>query len=326
MAASLAGLAFAAGLASPARADCDLRKWAELPAQIRSLRILTPGKINGQTAIFLVDTGAFASGLTTQVAAERQLPLGPAPYYLEVYGLGGRVHIQIATVKAFTLAETTIDNMEFMVSDGGYGPGVAGVLGLNLFKIGDVEYDLGGHAIRLFKPKGCEQANLAYWAKDRGVSVLDLEPRDPHQPAAIASARVNGARIRVLFDTGAQTSVLTLGAARRIGLTPESPGVVAAGVSMGVDRRGIQTWIAPVESFEVGGEQVKNTHLRIGDIGVAGMEAPDMILGADFFRSHHVLISNTQRKVYFTYEGGPVFDLTTRPQQPAAAATPSPPG
>ena len=32
-----------------------------------------------------------------------------------------------------------------------------------------------------------------------------------------------------------------------------------------------------------------------------------MILGSDFLRSHHVLISRSQRKVYFTYTGGRVF-------------------
>ena len=32
-----------------------------------------------------------------------------------------------------------------------------------------------------------------------------------------------------------------------------------------------------------------------------------MLLGADFLRSHRVLVSHSQRKLYFTYLGGPVF-------------------
>ena len=32
-----------------------------------------------------------------------------------------------------------------------------------------------------------------------------------------------------------------------------------------------------------------------------------MLLGADFLRSHRVLVANSQRKLYFTYSGGPVF-------------------
>ena len=34
-----------------------------------------------------------------------------------------------------------------------------------------------------------------------------------------------------------------------------------------------------------------------------------MLLGADFFLSHRILVSNSQHKLYFTYNGGPVFQL-----------------
>jgi hypothetical protein len=32
-----------------------------------------------------------------------------------------------------------------------------------------------------------------------------------------------------------------------------------------------------------------------------------MLLGADFLRSHRVLVARSQKKMYFTYEGGTVF-------------------
>ena len=38
-----------------------------------------------------------------------------------------------------------------------------------------------------------------------------------------------------------------------------------------------------------------------------GVDRPSMLLGADFLRSHRVLVSHSQRKLYFTYLGGPVF-------------------
>jgi hypothetical protein len=38
-----------------------------------------------------------------------------------------------------------------------------------------------------------------------------------------------------------------------------------------------------------------------------------MLLGADFLRSHRVLVARSQAKMYFTYEGGTVFpDVTGR--------------
>ena len=35
-----------------------------------------------------------------------------------------------------------------------------------------------------------------------------------------------------------------------------------------------------------------------------------MLLGSDFFVSHHIFVANSQRKLYLTYNGGPVFNLT----------------
>ncbi len=50
------------------------------------------------------------------------------------------------------------------------------------------------------------------------------------------------------------------------------------------------------------------------------MSGVEMILGADFFLSHHVYVAASQSKVYFTYKGGPVF----APSQVAAAPAPKP--
>jgi tetratricopeptide (TPR) repeat protein len=93
--------------------------------------------------------------------------------------------------------------------------------------------------------------------------------------------------------------------------------VVSGGISYGVYGKGIETFLAPFTSFEIGDESIKNTQLRVGDID---LHSSDMLLGADFFLSHHILISNSQKKVYFTYSGGPVFRLSGTPQQQAQAA------
>ncbi|CAN5207496.1 hypothetical protein BH09PSE2_BH09PSE2_16980 [soil metagenome] len=306
--------------ATQAKADCDLRRWAELPVALRALQPLVSAKIDGHEAQLLLDTGAWASTLSPKSVGRYGLKLGAAPPNLRVFGVGGSLEVNVATVKVFTLGATPIEDVDFLVGGGEPRGGYAGLLGQNILHIADEEFDFQAGVIRLFKPKGCERANLAYWAGDKAVSVLELEPQNPHSPFVIATGRVNGVRMRVMFDTGATTSVMTLEAAARAGIRTDGPGVVAAGYAGGLDGRALQTWIAPVDSFELGGEQVKRTKMRIGGGGVAGVEAPDMLLGADFFRSHHVLISNSQHRVYFTYAGGPVFDLSTGAQAPTAPA------
>src|SRR6185312_15120118 len=68
--------------------------------------------------------------------------------------------------------------------------------------------------------------------------------------------------------------------------------------------------------FEIGGETIKHTHVLIGDIGLQGV---DMLLGSDFFLAHHIYVAYSQEKLYFTYNGGPVFDLNTQAPAPAKA-------
>ena len=50
---------------------------------------------------------------------------------------------------------------------------------------------------------------------------------------------------------------------------------------------------------------------------IGGIE--DMILGLDFLRSHRVLIAHSQRKLYFTYIGGTVFQPRSRLSPPGAS-------
>jgi Aspartyl protease len=188
------------------------------------------------------------------------------------------------------------------------------------------------------KPEDCSKAVLAYWiSPSTPYSVIDITG-DPLTAESTAGSRikhkqlelshtlgrayVNGIELRVIFDTGAETSMLSVKTAARAGIKTDSPGVVAAGVSHGIGKDLVATYIAPVSSFKIGDEEIKNTRLEIGDID---LEVADMLLGADFFLSHRIYVANSQHKLYFTYNGGPVFNLTTA-KEAAAAAAAQPPG
>ena len=70
----------------------------------------------------------------------------------------------------------------------------------------------------------------------------------------------------------------------------------------------VKNYIATASSFKIGdGEEIQNARLRIADTDLPGA---DMLLGSDFFVSHHIFVANSQRKLYLTYNGGPVFNLT----------------
>jgi predicted aspartyl protease len=314
-----------AGAAPCVAESCDL-KIAELAVTMSGLRPIVHARINGSEALFIADSGAFYNSLTAAAAAQYHLHLEPAPYERKLSGVGGDAQEWLTTVRTFSLLNVDLPDMTFVVGSNELGEGVAGLIGQNIFRsFGDVEYDLAHNVIRLVRTRGCGGVSMAYWAKSQPAYDIDIDPPSAEFPHTTGRAYVNGAEIRVLFDTGANHSLLTLDAAKRAGVTPDSPGVVRAGEVHGVGPRGVRTWVAPFVSFRIGNEEVRNTHLRVGDLDIRNAHrSVDMLLGADFFLSHHIYVANSQRKLYFTYNGGPVFNLTSAPA-PGAASTSAPP-
>jgi tetratricopeptide (TPR) repeat protein/predicted aspartyl protease len=311
-------LGLAARAISVADAGCTLAKRAELPVTMIGLRPTIHASINGADALFIADSGAFYSMLTPAAAAEFGLTLKSRGIALD--GAGGSNYYVLTTVNTFTLFNLPIPNVEFLVGGNDLGNGAAGLLGQNVFRAGnsDVEYDLANGLIRLMRATDCDHTVLAYWATSVPYSVIDIEHATRLSPHTRGIAFLNGIKIRVLFDTGTAASLVTLAAARRAGVTPNSPGVIATGATGGIGQHFVNSWVAPFSSFKIGDEEIRSTKLRIIDSLSVDTE---MLIGADFFLSHRVYVSNAQRKLYFTYNGGPVFNLT--PPAQAAGSGPA---
>ena len=309
--AATTALAFAFCAAStPALAGCKLGLIAELPVSMAGTRPMAPAKINGHDVQFMVDSGAFYSTLSPTIASELKLGLSAAPFGLFVDGVGGTASIDVTTV-TFTLAKVDIPRVQFLVTAGAGGHESAGLIGQNVLGLSDVEYDLANGVVRLQKPSGCGNTPLAYWAKPEQIGVVDEESNTERNRKAVVIVYVNGKRVRAELDTGAGSTVLFARAAARIGLPSDGPDVTQRSLGGGIGPRALRSWVVPVAEFKIADESIKNTHLRILDTPLSEV---DMLLGADFFLSHHIFISHTQEKVYFTYNGGPVFNLTTTPQ------------
>ncbi len=290
-----------------ADSKCHIARVAELPITMNSLRPIVPVKINGQDAKFLLDSGAFYSMISSATADQYKLRQVPGPWGLRVTGVGGTTDVTVATVKEFSIIGVTVKNVEFLV--GGSEVGSAGVLGQNLLERFDVEYDLSNGAIRLFHTEDCEHSRLAYWlTPNQDFSFMQIDRIDPLHPHTIGVGYVNGQKIRVEFDSGAYTSLLSLRAAQRAGIKPDSPGVVENGFTSGIGRGRVKEYIGTFSSFRIGdGEEIKNARLRFADMGQLDT---DMLLGADFFVSHRIFVANKEHKLFLSYNGGAVFNLS----------------
>ena len=151
------------------------------------------------------------------------------------------------------------------------------------------------------------------------------------------TVQVNGQPVQALIDTGAPTTILDDGAARRLGFDPDDPAsphrrrrrhrrAQGSGVSRHLRH----------DRDRPGG--VRHARVRVADLwkGVRDDyhrnstaayvdEQPHLILGADFVRSHHLLFAGSQRRLYFSYLGGDVF-IAPKPRPATAASGAAPAG
>ena len=293
-------------LAAPS--DCKLIRIEEWPVHLERNLPVIDGEINGNKVGILIDTGSERSFVTR--SAVNRMTLNRANV--------GTTGLESARIEELRIGPAKRRDWSVLVSpEQDFGPEVVSlILGHDFFAAIDVEFDLPNRAVRLFQPRDCAGTSLAYWSEGRSG-----EAQLQGNSEMLVSVAVNGRPILAILDSGASVSALTMAEAVRFGVNAKSPGVATAGCSTGIGRPALDYWSAPVESFAIGNEVIRNPTLRIADFTrdtmvsqVGGRQAasrfaarPEMILGMDFLRAHRVLVANSQRKVYFTYAGGTVF-------------------
>ena len=338
--------ALAASLtAAGARAECRLSGVAQFPVEVQRSRVLIPSEINGRKVFFIFDTGG-GSFLFTSAAKALGLAthnVSTAVLQQRFFGIGGELSPRLAELKQLRVGGVDMSGAEMLVV--GDRPGeaddIVGTIGYDVFARYDMEFDLAHGMVRLLKSPGCSDDQMDYWRAPYSVAALVLQG-GAENPQSRANVQLNGAMTEAVLDTGSPRTTVTLAAAARAGVRPGSPGVEPVGYTGGIVGAPTRLWLASFKTFQLGDEKVSNPVLPIADlfshttvqetgssVPVEVNNAPGMLLGLDFFKAHRVLISREHAKVYFSYNGGPIFEPPSRRKAasqsaPAGTGPPAP--
>jgi len=283
---------------------CRLVRIAEWPVRFEGELPVVEGAINGRKINVLIDTGAYAS-LLTRAAADR-MGLATRGNYESMQGFGGESEVGTTRLEELYVAGAVRNNVRVRVGGERPIPGVDFILGDDFFRNADMEFDYAHGVVRLFQPKDCRDAPLAYW--DPAAPSVAIEDDNK----IVIGIQVNGKSALALIDSGASGSVVHLAFAAKVGVTPQSAGVVPGGCGAGIGANAVRQWIAPFETIEIQGETIRAARLAIADFTPElARLSPEVILGTDFLRAHRVMVARSQRKLYFTYLGGQVFPART---------------
>lgn len=333
---ALAAACLALGAGTAAHSACQLGLVAELPIKVDRNQALVQAEINGQPVRFLMDTGSDKT-LIWRGAAEglglRAVPMDGVVFY----GVGGGEEAKITTVRDLKLGSAAARDIRMIVigpAGAIKSPRYVGLLGADLLLQNDIELDFANGVVRLMKPNGCQGDEVVYWNKP--YSVANIIPSNSGTGLYI-EVSLNGKKIEALMDTGATRTTVTQRAAAAAGVTPRSEGVTENGKASGIGAEAVKVYSATFSTLSIGDEKIDNAKLELGQIFEADKQvplgshlateapvsSPDMLLGADFMKAHRIYIARSQGKVYFSYNGGPIFEVGPKPaDKPAGAPKP----
>lgn len=282
---------------------------------------LIDSEINGQKVSMLADTGSDRSVILRAAAVRLKL------HQMELrgmmsYGIGGSSAPTYADVDELKLGGFDARNFSMMVV--GEGPisddGPAGLIGNDLWDRTDDEIDLGRAVIRMIRPSGCVGDQLiGYWGASYSVADLLIPPTN--RTAYLVTVMLDGIPLRAELDTGSMHSFVTRQGFYKLHRPwPLAPSDGKDNAVRGLGRKAVASTLVKFKMFEFDTEKIANPQISVADLFGDNQAVqlgsrtkqdvltfPDMILGADFFLSHRVMISNSQRKVYIAYTGGNVF-------------------
>jgi predicted aspartyl protease len=318
----------------PADAKCRYSKFAALQLDTSERSPHVEGVVNGQPIKVLLDTGATGTSLMRPVAERLQLPLSHTDD--RSFGIGGDSEKYHASVKEFGFGPARWKNIRMAVTWDSQDDSIDAMVGANYLLQNDIELLLRDKLIHFFKPEDCKDTFLGYWDPDATVlPMIDLRSGDLRAEVMI---QVNGKPVRALIDTGAYSSFIDEKAAASLGVQKPADGSAPEKTVVGIGTREVAAWVGRFDSVAIGAEVIQHTKLTVmdmwgaarRDLGYWGSESldnsPQVVLGADFLTSHRVLLAMSQRKVYLSYLGGPVFAAAatkpaSTPSAPEAAAS-----
>lgn len=287
-------------------ASCKYVKIAELPLRFHghSLEPMVDGSINGARARMLVDTGAQHSFLTNPALDKFNLNARPTSVRME--GIGGSSRMYSAQVSEFSVGPTRSRGVTMgVIGDMGVTPDYDALVGADFLFQADVEIALTEHALRFFRPLECgADSFLAYWTDD--AVVVPLTGSFGRSKNNTFTVKLNGVELDAIIDTGAERTVVFEHAARKSGVRENHGSTRAQGRAGGIGSELISARSAVFSTFAVGGETIRDAELLVVPDSSA-LRGADILLGADFLRSHRVLFAMSQRQLYISYLGGDVF-------------------
>ncbi len=259
--------------------------------------------IDGHQVTMLVDTGAEFSIVSRPAARALHLPRDQHET-VQLNGIGGAMTVS-HPVEARTLGfgAITLHHRALAVVPGNQGVfakfpwhEVGGILGLDVLARYDLDLDLPHRRIRLLAPRNCPAGGPPW-------------PGPAAAPPPVRSAqllrnlvfevRLDGHPVPAIIDSGAGAVVVSLAAARRVGVTAAVLRSARTIYVQGGNKSDVAARFHRFRQLAIGGLVFNRPMLPVMAFGgTAPGIAPGVLVGETLLRHHRVFISYAARRVF----------------------------
>jgi predicted aspartyl protease len=283
---------------------CLLVHVADLPLNEREGRLITTVTVNGHALSMMRDTGSIVTTIKMSSAKAAGLQPG-ASGQARVIGVGGRSTLLLSHAKTIDLGEAHGASLTVAVGrDDGTSDGIDGLLGMDYLGDMDVDLDLPGHRLGLYRTSGDCRSPVA--ALDPPIYDVALQ-QGRHEYKPSVDVIINGQHVRAALDTGANTIVFR-DTAQRIGLLG---GDLRRDFDLhGIGPHKIATQLAVSAPIDIGDLTFSKMPVQIVDQN--HLPETEMLLGHEFVSYVHVWISHSSRSL--------IMQFPPRPSPPVGVA------
>ena len=213
----LIGALAALGLlaAGPAAAQsCGLSKVASYAMQqLEDGRVVITMKIGDTDTLMQVDTGAWFSILNADTVHAMHLPHQEHSDQFAVYDAYGHKTSEVATAPSIDIGPLKVTSVDFIVASHrtNFGKGVAGLLGANVLKHFDVDFDFANKTFNIFLQDHCP-GKVVYWTAGGSAQI----PFKFNGSNITVPVTLDGHELYALLDSGAFASTISEPTANRM--------------------------------------------------------------------------------------------------------------
>lgn len=297
-----AGFAFVLALtvASGACADadgsnCQLTMFSKLPLNFDlGGRVNTPVTINGQAVNMLIDTGAPFSVVNQTTASLPGMRIfGSGRLQIELYG-GYKSHA-IIMVQNSAFGDMRPGFHPFFVVPDALTPGVSGLLGADVLRNFDIEFDFADSQLDIFSQDHCP-GRVVYWT------------RNPYARVPFTMDQANHIRLPVQLGGGVTLAMINTGAQNTVGsfediteglhIDPKDPALKPI-----LDQQGhVWGYRYPFKTLTFEGVTVNNPDIILVPNKISKFPADQrqLIIGMNILRHLRMYIAYGEQALYLT--------------------------